>query len=159
MRTMMEMMQQMEIRREERLTQIARQERIDEAERRRQERQELREAVARDAERQRKEREDDADRYNQLLQIVLDRQLASQDSRPTGASSSRTSIPDDQVAAPVVEKVTFSKYDGKMDATVIHSWLHQFNAYFATRTMSSNSKVLLAAIYLAGDAINWYHAW
>ena len=46
-----------------------------------------------------------------------------------------------------------------MDATVIHSWLHQFNAYFATRTMSNNSKVLLAAIYLAGDAINWYQAW
>ena len=46
-----------------------------------------------------------------------------------------------------------------MDATTIHSWLHQFNAYFATRTMSNNRKVLLAAIYLAGDSINWYHAW
>ena len=56
-----------------------------------------------------------------------------------------------------MKKVSFGKYDGKMDATAIHSWLHQFNAYFATRTMSSNNKVLLAAIYLAGDAINWYH--
>ncbi|WP_129321204.1 hypothetical protein [Enterobacter cloacae complex sp. 4DZ3-17B2] len=60
---------------------------------------------------------------------------------------------------PVTKKLTFSKYDGKMDANVIHSWLHQFNAYFATTKKRGNSKVLAAAMYLAGDAINWYHAW
>ena len=61
--------------------------------------------------------------------------------------------------APVTEKLQFSKYDGKMDATTIYSWLHQFNSYFATTKKTDNSKVLTAAMYLAGDAINWYHAW
>ena len=61
--------------------------------------------------------------------------------------------------APITEKLQFSKYDGKMDATTIYSWLHQFNSYFATTKKTDNSKVLTAAMYLAGDAINWYHAW
>ena len=46
-----------------------------------------------------------------------------------------------------------------MDAMVVHSWLHQFTAYFATRKMTDHGKVLLAAIYLSGDAINWYQSW
>ena len=55
--------------------------------------------------------------------------------------------------------MTFSKYNGKMDAAEIFSWIHQFTAYFATTKKSSNSKVLLAAMYLSGDAINWYQSW
>ena len=33
-------------------------------------------------------------------------------------------------SAPIPEKIQFSKYDGKMEANVLYSWLHQFNAYF-----------------------------
>lgn len=61
--------------------------------------------------------------------------------------------------APVTEKLQLSKYDGKMDATTIYSWLHQFNSYFEATQKTDNCKVLTAAMYLAGDAINWYHAW
>ena len=46
-----------------------------------------------------------------------------------------------------------------MDIVEIFSWIHQFTAYFATTKKSSNSKVLLAAMYLSGDAINWYQSW
>ena len=50
-----------------------------------------------------------------------------------------------------------------MDVTTLNSWLHQFTAYFVTHIMSSNGKVLLAAIYLSfylsNDAITWYQSW
>ena len=42
------------------------------------------------------------------------------------------------------EKITFSKYDGKMDALVIHSWFYQFTSYFAITQKTDTQKVLLA---------------
>ena len=57
------------------------------------------------------------------------------------------------------EKIQFSKYDGKMDSTVLYSWLHQFNAYFSVTPKTDNNKVLLASMHLSGDAILWYQEW
>ncbi|RXY69460.1 hypothetical protein DD581_35430, partial [Klebsiella pneumoniae] len=89
-----------------------------------------------------------------VLQVLTSK---SEPIKDVGTSSGNTGRDADS-NNPVTEKLTFSKYDGKMDANVIHSWLHQFNAYFATTKKTGNSNVLTAAMYLAGDAINWYHA-
>ena len=106
----------------------------------------------------REERRDETARLHDLLTQVI--AAKSDPVRPLDTTSSSlvpTPVTDHQTTH--LEKVAFSKYDGKMDATAIHSWLHQFTAYFATRKMTSHDKVLSAAVYLSGDAITWYQAW
>ena len=58
-----------------------------------------------------------------------------------------------------MEKVTFSKYDGKMDALAIHSWFHEFTSYFALTKKTDTQKVLLAMMHLTRDAITWKEEW
>ena len=62
-------------------------------------------------------------------------------------------------SSPLPEKITFSKYDGKMDALVIHSWFHQFTSYFAITQKTDTQKVLLAMMHLTGEAITWKEEW
>ena len=103
------------------------------------------------------ERRDETARLHDLLTQVI---AAKPDPiRPLATSSSSVPPPATDHQTTHLEKFAFSKYDGKMDATAIHSWLHQFTAYFATGKMTEHGKVLLAAIYLSGDAITWYQAW
>lgn len=63
------------------------------------------------------------------------------------------------VSSPMPEKVTFSKYDGKMDALALYSWFHQFTSYFALTPKTDTQKVLLAMMHLTGDAITWKEEW
>ena len=114
---------------------------------------EAREAAARRAT---EERREESARIHDLLTQVL---VAKAAPSASGASSSSAPLPATDHHPTHLEKVAFSKYDGKMDAMALHSWLHQFTAYFSTCRMTNHGKVLLAAIYLSGDAINWYQSW
>ena len=62
-------------------------------------------------------------------------------------------------STPLLEKILFSKYDRKMEANVLYSWLHQFNAYFSITPKTDNNKVLLTSMHLSSDAILWYQEW
>lgn len=69
--------------------------------------------------------------------------LAALDARSVSSTSSHH-LPERMTFS----KYTFSKYNGKLDPTTLYSWIHQFEAYFATAgRKSDNDKVILASWY------------